>query len=424
MNASVPLPARLDVARLALSSVAAVGDATADFAGVARAVPDPIRVAVAYTSERHFRRDGAPITAFAELSGFFRAHDGWLRTHANYPHHAEALTSALGLSPATTRTELAAALRMKDAAKVSRSITHAGGLCVAVHPEDPNTDERLRRSPLVEVTRAESAPRLTIEAESAEAPLRGVRVLDLTRVIAGPVATRTLALLGADVLRIDPPHLPEIAWQHLDTGHGKRSGFLDLTQRHDRHIFEGLLSTAHVVVLGYRPDGLERIGLTPRELFARRSGLVVSQHHAWEDPSLGGFDSLVQAASGIALVEESAGAPGTLPAQALDHSAGYLLAAEIIRALDRRRTEGGSWLVRTSLRRIAAELLGFDRTTEPTPAPLTDAVDSHLQEFVSPGHTLRTVRPAIAYAGAPTLFRAPQPLGSGELSWLDDRSGA
>ncbi|MCZ9339719.1 CoA transferase, partial [Streptomyces sp. TRM76130] len=174
----------------------------------------------------------------------------------------------------------------------------------------------------------------------------GLRVLDLTRVLAGPVATRTLALLGADVLRIDAPHLPESQDAHNDTGLGKRSATLDLGDAAGRRIFEGLLHGADVVVTGYRPGALDRFGLSPEALAGRRPGLVIGQLSAWghDGPWHGrrGFDSLVQAATGIAELEGSPDSPGALPAQALDHGTGYLLAAGVLRALTEQHRAGGT----------------------------------------------------------------------------------
>src|SRR5690606_27536425 len=111
--------------------------------------------------------------------------------------------------------------------------------------------------------------------------LDGIRVLDLTRVIAGPVAGRDLAFAGADVLRIDSPRLPEIPWQHLDTGQGKRSTALDLASAGDRARFEELLSTADVVITGYRPGAFDAIGLSSDALVERRPGLIVGRVSAW-----------------------------------------------------------------------------------------------------------------------------------------------
>ncbi|RXZ39429.1 CoA transferase, partial [Agromyces binzhouensis] len=251
------------------------------------------------------------------------------------------------------------------AAELADAVTREGGMCVAVAGEDPRADDELRRRPLIDVARLGESEGSSTGTVDADRPLAGARVLDLTRVIAGPVTTRTLALLGADVLRIDPPAPAELGWQHLDSGPGKRSALLDLRSAGDAARFDELLAGADAIVLGYRPSSLERLGLDPATLAARHPGLVVGQLAAWgfggTTGERGGFDSLVQASSGIALIEGTPDAPGALPAQALDHATGYLLAAAMITLLRRRSVDGGSWLARMSLRRTAAELLGLPR---------------------------------------------------------------
>ena len=420
----VPLPARTDVASLAWASVAAASLAAADLVGAQEAEPDPDRIAVAYSSERHFRWDGDPVDAWAPLSGFFRSSDGWVRTHGNYPHHAAALRRGLGLEADADKEAVAAALRGIPAGVATQAITASGGLCVGVAHENTVVDAELRAAPIVEVLSEGSAPARPREWAPTDAPLRGIRALDLTRVIAGPVATRTLALLGADVLRIDPPQLPEPEWQHLDSGHGKRSTLLDLTAADDRATFHHLLATADVVVTGYRARALERLGLGPRELMAQHPGIVVARLTAWGSTGATGdrrgFDSLVQAASGIAWIESAEGnRPGALPAQALDHSAGYLLAAGAVMALGRQASEGGSWSVEVSLRRVAAELLGLPRTDEPEPnGPALDPA-GHLQNFEVDGLQLTTTAPALAYDGGPTAFRPPRPWARDSPTWIE-----
>lgn len=413
----VALPARTDVAGLAWSSVAAASAAAASLSGSDRILLDPDRIAIAYTSDRHLRLDGEPHVSFAPLSGFFRTADGWVRTHGNYPWHADALRRALGLSPDDGADAAAAAFAQRTAAEVSDAITAAGGLCVAVASEDPAQDARLARQPIVAIEQVAPAPRRPLPGPSLAAPLAGIRVLDLTRVIAGPIATRTLALLGADVLRIDPPARPEIAAQHLDTGHGKHSALLDLNDTIARARFEELLADADVIVLGYRPRGLAALGLDPHAIAARHPGIVIAQLTAWGEPDRRGFDSLVQAASGIAWVESSDGEkPGVLPAQALDHSAGYLLSAAIMTLLSRRAQVGGTWLASTSLRRIAAHLLTGSRMPDAPPAPAVD-VDRHTQRFRVDGVDVVTAAPAVAYAGGPTDFAPPRPWGADAPEW-------
>ncbi|MFT4215293.1 MAG: CoA transferase [Microbacterium sp.] len=168
---------------------------------------------------------------------------------------------------------------------------------------------------------------------------------------------------------------------------------------------------------GYRPRALDRLGLSPGALAARRPGAIVLRLSAWGDPDRRGFDSLVQAASGIALIEGDDGAPGVLPAQALDHSAGYLLAAAALDLLQRRAREGGSWLAETSLRRIAAELLGLPRTLKRTPAAGLASADGHTQTWTVAGVDLTTTAPAISYPDGPTRFAPPRPWGQDEPAW-------
>lgn len=409
----IPLPSRLATGELAWASVAAAMLA----AGRSPASLDADRIATAYRSDRVLTIDGSAPSVWSPYSGFWRTSDGWLRTHGNYAHHAAGLRRGLQLGEGADAAAVADALAERTTDESVRSISSSGGLAVPVAAEDPAADRSLRENPLFEITRVD----VTTDPRSRAAhppapqpetlPLRGMRVLDLTRVIAGPVCTRTLALLGADVLRIDPPHLPEPDWQHLDTGHGKRSALLDA--RSPR--MQELLAAADAVVLGYRPAALDRLGLNPEALAHRYPGLVVAQLSAWgiDQPDRAGFDSLVQAASGIALVESSDGdTPGALPAQALDHSAGYLLAAAVTTLLDRRSREGGSWYVRTSLRRVAAELLGMPRRREPGAETVLD-LDPHLARFRVAGKTLVTSRPALAGFE----FDAPHPWGSDQPVW-------
>jgi crotonobetainyl-CoA:carnitine CoA-transferase CaiB-like acyl-CoA transferase len=208
-----------------------------------------------------------------------------------------------------------------------------------------------------------------------------VRVLDLTRVIAGPVSTRLLGSLGADVLRIDPPRLPEITDQFVDTGFGKRSAEADLAIPENRHLLEQLLATADVVITGYRRGSLNRFGLEPEVLLAVRPELVVVTLDSWGSTGpwsgLRGFDSIVQAATGIADLygtgnHDGEWQPGALPVQALDHATGYGVAAAAIALLARRRHKGLGGSARLSLARTAEELFalpepGLSRPELPAP---------------------------------------------------------
>jgi crotonobetainyl-CoA:carnitine CoA-transferase CaiB-like acyl-CoA transferase len=234
-------------------------------------------------------------------------------------------------------------------------------------------------------------------------------VLDLTRVIAGPVATRTLAAHGADVLRLDPPDRPEIPLQAYDTLPGKRSALLDLSA--DGPALEELLAGADVVVTGYRPGALDRFGLAPEELARRHPGLVVVTLSAWghEGPwaHRRGFDSIVQAACGIADVEGVGGVPGALPAQVLDHATGYLAAAGTFLALAGQRRDGGSHHVRFALAGTAAWLQSLPRV-EPADVPDADP-GPYLGELDAPGGRLTVALPPGTVDGRRLTWPAPAP---------------
>ncbi|MFE0422100.1 CoA transferase, partial [Streptomyces sp. NPDC058953] len=283
------LAARLPVLEAARACVGVCSLAAAELLARRSAIPVPAvriheaAVATAFVSERQLRIDGRTPTSFAPLSGFRPARDGWVRIHANYPHHRARLLTALGIPDSGgddfLTGALTAELASRTALEIQETVYAAGGLAVAVAEAPPHPPAEA--PPLVGIADLEGGdPR---PLPPAPLPADGVRVLDLTRVIAGPVATRTLALFGADVLRIDPPLLPEDPDAHADTGIGKRSALLDLVDPGDRRVFDRLLDTADVLVTGYRPGALDALGLGPAEVAARRPGLIVARLDAWGD---------------------------------------------------------------------------------------------------------------------------------------------
>ncbi|MGY9068938.1 CoA transferase [Streptomyces sp. CAS3] len=437
------LAARLPVRRLARACVGACALAAAELGArrTGRAEVPGVRVddgavAAAFHSERLLRVDGRAPLSFAPLSRFWRTADGWVRTHANYPHHRARLLDALGLPADATPAAVAALLAGRTALGTEETVHAAGGLAVALRtPREWRATEQaalVAARPLVERATLGAAPvRALPPLDTAAAPLlpaAGVRVLDLTRVLAGPVATRTLALLGADVLRLDAPWLPELPDQHADTGLGKRSATLDLAARPDA--FEELLAGADVVVTGYRPGALDRFGLSPEALAERHPALVVAQVSAWGayGPWGGrrGFDSLVQAATGIAVTEGSAQEPGALPAQALDHGTGYLLAAAVLRALTERSRDGAGRAVRLALARTAHWLtdgMPYDAGPEAAGTPRADDVarvpqNAWLTEADGPLGRLRYALSPVNFAGGPADWtRPPTPWGSDRAAW-------
>lgn len=424
------LPSRLPVREFAGACVGVCALAAAELAarrtggGEVPAVRvDDGAVATAFVSERHLRTDGRAAESFAPLSRFWRTADGWVRTHANYPHHRARLLTALGAPEDPDA--VAAVLARRSAREVEETVTAAGGLAVALRtPEEwaaHGQAAAVARLPLVERVRLDAAPARQFTAAGGDPllPAAGLRVLDLTRVVAGPVATRTLALLGADVLRLDPPGLPELPDQHTDTGFGKRSALVDLAS--GREVFEELLARADVVVTGYRPGSLDRFGLSAEALAGRRPGVVVAQLSAWGAAgpwaARRGFDSLVQVATGIAHIEGDHGRPGALPAQALDHGTGYLLAAGVLRALSDQADAGGGRLVRVALARTAAEVRAGadDSAAHGGEVPATP----WLAERNSPLGRLRYALPPVDFEGGPRDWaRPPGAWGADAARWV------
>ncbi|QSE84495.1 CoA transferase [Rhodococcus koreensis] len=390
------LAARLPVYAVAAGSLTALTGAVDRFDRAHGRDPrqwrlDPERIAASFASDRLLRLSGAPVSGFAELSGFFPASDGWVRTHANYPHHRTRLLSALDLSADAGRDAVAARIGTLTAAEIEDRAAAAQAVAVRVR-----TAAEWAASPQGAAAAAGDLVSTVVHAAGQRSrivpgpgPLAGVRVLDLTRVIAGPVATRTLALLGAEVLRIDPPSLPEIVVQHRDTGQGKRSALLDVRSADGRAVWDRLLAGADVVVTGYRPGALDGLFDHAPPHLVRGRVCAWGGSGPWADRR--GFDSIVQAASGIATIEGVGDIPGALPAQALDHATGYLLAAGIVDALAAGYTDGRGRSVDVSLARTAAWLLTADGRSEDPPPPAVPG-----PRCLTAHGDLVTARPALA----------------------------
>ena len=434
--------------RLAVEDVAIACAGTALLAGAAlhqqRGAPAPTvsldraHVAAAVRSESYFRRNGRPAGAsFAPLSRFWRTADGWVRTHANYPWHRAALLTALGFdvaarSPGAARGDnvdpeaVAGAIATMSARDLEQRVFAAGGVAAAVralddwraHPQGGAVSEE----PLVghQLLGAAAARRRV----AGRLPADGIRVLDLTRVIAGPVCTRFLGALGAEILRIDPPGRPDMALgAPADTLLGKRSAFLDLASDEGRAGLHGLLDQADVVVHGYRPGSLDRFGLGAGDLAARHPGLVVVHLDAWGHTgpwaSRRGFDSIVQAACGIATTESRDGqGPGALPCQLLDHGTGYLAAAAALDGLRRQAAGGGTHLRTLSLARTAWWLI--DSPVESAEPPSSGADPPEHPPWLS---TLAATGAAGGPSETVTVVAPPGRLDGRPLAWPEVLSG-
>ena len=340
-----------------------------------------------------------------------------MRTHANYPWHRRALLAALGTSDDPD--QLAAAIGALPAEEVEERVYAAGGIAAAVRSPDTwqahPQSRALASEPLIgQHQMGDAAPR---RRSPSRLPMTGVRVLDFTRVIAGPVCTRFLAALGAEVLRLDPPGHGDMASGTVaDTLLGKRSAFLDLASADAPGSLEELLDRADVVVCGYRPGALDRFGLDPPSLIQRHPGLVAVYLAAWghSGPWAGrrGFDSVVQAPTGIAAGQSGDGVePGALPCQLLDHGTGYLAAAAAVDGIRRQSTEGGSHLRRLSLARTARWLTS--QGTRPLPATAASSGDDRPPWLVT-----------LDGAGGPvTAVAPPGTLGGRPLRWPLPLSG-
>jgi crotonobetainyl-CoA:carnitine CoA-transferase CaiB-like acyl-CoA transferase len=377
--------------------------------------------AAAFDSLGHLRIGGQKPEGFAPLSGFRRTADGWIRLHANYPHHAARLMEAVSASEAADVDRALLAMTSLDAEDL---ITGNNGVAAAVRTRD-----QWAATPMCAAASAgpwisfdQPAPSSWVPSTDPVRPLAGLKVLDLTRVIAGPVATRLLGALGADVLRIDPPHLPELTDAFIDSGFDKRSAEADFRDPDALNMVKGLIATADVVVMGYRDGGLDRFGLGPDALLASRADLVVVSLSAWGrgGPWEGrrGFDSLVQAACGIAdrygRPADGGWKPGALPVQALDHATGYGLAASVFSLLTQRLGTGLGGSARLSLARTAEELFLLPAVTG-SDAGLPEP-DYH--EIDSPYGRLRYVGPPIMVDGIPLCYKEPPvAYGSSALRW-------
>jgi hypothetical protein len=437
--AAPALPSTFHVSEAAAASVAAAQLAVAEFdversGGSMRAVHvDRRSASAAFISERLIRvDDAAPPNVWDPVAGDYRTADGWIRLHTNYSYHREAVARVLGA--ADDRATVAVAALRWDAVELESAVVAADGCAAAMRTLDVwrahEQHHAIASMPVVEITptsgRASSVRRLGPPSDPRRA-LAGLRVIDLTRVIAGPTCTRFLAAHGAEVLRVDPPGFAEVPALIFDVTAGKRLAFADLTDPEDRSRIEALIASADLVVQGYRPGALDRLGLAPEQLTERYPGLIVGRLSAWGDcgpwRERRGFDSLVQMAAGIAhegMVAAGADRPTPLPAQALDHGSGYLLAAGVVRALTERERTGRGAVVRVALARTAQWLDSLGRD-EASPAPLTE--EETLAATIAVDGPLGRVRLARCPGEVEGLRvgwdSPPRPLGSDDLAvWL------
>ncbi len=429
------LPSSFRVGTAALVSIAATGLAAAEIwrqrTGHRQTVSVDMRhAAIEFRSERYLRIIGEePPKAWDELAGVYEAAAGrYLRLHTNFAHHRQAVLDVLKCEP--TRGAVQAALRGWDAEAFETAVYAAGGVVAAMrspkewaaHPQG----RALSALPLMKITRiGDAAPR---PLPAGDRPLSGVRVLDLSRVIAGPVAGRTLAAHGADVLLIASPNLPSIPWLVIDTGRGKRSAPVDLATPKGRETLQALVKDADIFSQGYRPQSIATLGFSAEDVARIRPGIVYvtlsAYGHTGPWANRRGFDSLVQTTTGFNHMEaEAAGltGPKELPAQALDHASGYLMAFGAMMARARQAREGGSWHVQVSLAQTGRWIAGLGRLddgfawADPTLADVADVLEDSASGF----GRLRGVRHAAVLSATPAHWDRPAvPLGTDQPAWL------
>lgn len=429
------LPSSFAVGTAAVAAIGAAGVAAA-MIGTVRGVPeqtvkvDMRHAATEYHSEHWLQLQNATSPErWDRIAGTYQSRDQrWVRLHTNFPHHRDGVLRLLGCD--YDRAAVAGALLRWDAFAFEDAAAEAG-LCVTAmrsfaewdaHPQG----KAVQAEPLIAIERIGDAGAEPLKA--ATRPLSGLRVLDLTRVIAGPVCGRTLAAHGADVLLITAPHLYNMPDLVVDMGRGKLSAQLDLREEAGRNTLAKLLRRADIFVQGYRPGAIAQWGFSPVEAARIRPGIVYvslcAYGHTGPWSGRRGFDSLNQTATGFNVAEaEAAGQPGRpkpLPVQALDHSSGYLMVLGALAALRRRAIEGGSWHVKVSLARTGHWIRGLGRVPDGLACPEPDRASlfDYLEESESGFGRMVAVRHAAALSDTPARWERPSvPPGTHPALW-------
>lgn len=381
-----------------------------------------------------FTVDGKKPVVWDPIAGLYACRGGgvhdWVRIHTNFAHHRDGVLRLLDLppGPATTRAKVEAALATWPALDFEAAAAEAGLVVAALR--DFETWERhaqhaaVASLPLIEIDRIGDAPPLEWPAPGADAgPLEGIRVLDLTRILAGPVAGRTLAAYGADVMLVNSPHLPNIE-AIADTSRGKRSALADLRDPSDREAFAAALAGAHVFLQSYRPGSLQALGFGANDVARIRPGIVCASLSAYgrSGPwsTRRGFDSLVQTATGFNVDEAAAtgsSTPRPLPMQVLDMATAFLLAFAIETALLRQRREGGTWHVQLSLARTGLWLRSLGRVEHGFGAAAPE-FSAQMEASESGFGKLLALRHAARFSRTPARYVRPSVRpGTDRLAW-------
>jgi len=427
-------PTRYRIGTAGAAALAALGLAVARIwklrSGRAQRARVNLRAAAAsLRSNSYLKIDGkAPPGPWDPLSGFYAVRDGrWIALHCNFPNHRAAATGVLKVPE--DKEGVARAAREWEGEALEDAIHAAGGCAGYVRTEEewalrPQA-QAVARQPLLEIARIGDAPAEPLPPGAR--PLAGIRVLDLTRVLAGPTCARTLAEHGADVLRISARHLPDSGAMDLDTGIGKLSASVDLRAPEGIATLRGLAREADVFSQSYRPGTLDARGFSPQALAALRPGIVCVSLSAWGGTgpwrARRGFDSIVQAVSGMSHASRGEEGPRRLPVSAIDFVSGYLMAFGAMLALARRAREGGSWLVRVALARVGRWIVdrGLLAPAEFSSVPRElpeDELKGFLAEMDAPDGRIRHLKPVLELSETQGRWeRPPVPLGYHPPAW-------
>lgn len=418
------------------AALGAVGLAVADLwrlktGRLQRVAVDVRAAAAAMRSARYLRIDGKPPKEMWDLlSGYYPVKDGrWVSIHCNFANHRNAAMKVLGDPADRAAAEEASrgwdGLALEDAIHAAKGC--AGLARTAAEWAQHAHSAAVAAQPLLEIRKIGEAKPEPLPIGTR--PLSGVRVLDLTRVLAGPTCARTLAEHGADVLKISGAHLPDSGASELDTGIGKLSAHLDLRTPAGLDSLRALLRDSDVFSQSYRPGALAARGFSPEQAAGLRPGIVYVTLSAWGTAGpwrdRRGFDSIVQTVSGMACEQSGAGPalrkPTLMPVSAIDYVSGYLMAFGALVALERRAKEGGSWLVRVSLARTGKWIVerGFIGSFESLPKDLdAQELKNLYAETKTASGTIQHLKPVLQLSETmPYWERPPVPLGTHPAEW-------
>lgn len=425
------LPTDLPIGPLAGAAIGATGLAASTLwklrgGKLQRVSVDTRAATLAMTSATYLRVNGQAVKSWDPITGYYPVRNGqWVYLHGNFAHLRDGLLKLFGVSndPAALRK----ALQHWSAADVEAAAGELGlcGVVVRTRASWETHPQALATAalPLIEISKIGDSPPQPPLAGTR--PLSGMRVLDLSRVIAGPMAARTLAEHGATVMQVGAPHLPSIESLVIDTGYGKHSCAINLETALGVDALNGLIDKADIFLNAYRPGTLERRGFSPANLAQRRPGVICvtitafSRAGPWAQRR--GYDTLVAATSG--LTWSGTGNPARLPCQPLDYLTGYLGALGAMLALQRRALEGGSWHVQLSLERTSAwiremtDALGRESSVAAVVPPASE-IDDLYAVLPSRFGTLRHLKPVVQLPETPARWEQPPvPLGSDPAVW-------